>query len=220
MDNRDDRYSIFTAIVNRGKASKMLKDAKRLGVSGGSIVYGYGTAKDELLHFLELYEIEKEILFMVIENKSEAILHEKLSKKYNLEKENRGIAFSSPITGLAGVKSFIPNKKIREDGRNTMEHEAIFVVVDKHRGEEVIESAEKYGSKGATIIPGRGSGIHEKGTIFNLIIEPEKDIILMVVESENTNKIIDGIKKDLKIDEPGEGIIFAVGITRATGLIK
>ena len=143
MDNRDDRYSVFAAILNRGKASKMLKDAKKMGVSGGSIVYGYGTAKDELLHFLELYEVEKEILFMVIDSSSEDRLHDELAKKYSLDKPYKGIAFSSPLTGLAGVKGFIPNKKIREDGSKDMEHEAIFVVVDKHKGEEVIESAER-----------------------------------------------------------------------------
>jgi len=220
LDNRDDRYSIFTVIVNRGRASRILKDAKKMGVTGGSIVYGYGSLKDEFLHFLELYEVEKEILFMVIENEMEDILHDKLRKDYSLHKPNRGIAFSAPVTALAGVKGFEANRKLREDGSENMSHEAIFVIVDRHRGEEVVESAEKYGSKGATIIPGRGSGVHEKGTIFNLVIEPEKEIVLLIVEKENTNTIIDGLKEDLKIDEPGEGIIFSMGLNRTSGLFK
>ncbi len=220
MNNRDNRYSIFTIVVNRGKASSILKDLKKLGVTGGTIVYGYGTLKDELLHFLELYEVEKEILFIIVKNELVDNIYIELEKKYKFNKAHKGIAFSSPISALAGKMGFEPNNKLIEDRGNDMEYEAIFVIVEKHKGEKVVEVAGKYGSKGATIIPGRGSGIHEKGTIFNLIIEPEKEIVLLVVPTDDTNKIIDGIKEELKINEPGEGIIFAIGVNETLGLVE
>lgn len=220
MNNRDDRYSLFTVIVNRGKASAILKDAKSFGVTGGTIVYGFGTARDELLHFLELYEVEKEILFMIVKNEMVKQLFEEIEKKYKLFKPHRGIAFSSPLSALAGKVGFEPNNKMIENRGNEMDYEAIFVVVEKHKGEIVVEVAEKYGSKGATIIHARGSGVHEKGTIFNLVIEPEKEIVLLIVPSEDTNKIIDGIKEELQIDKPGEGIIFAIGVNETAGLVK
>ena len=99
-------------------------------------------------------------------------------------------------------------------------YQAIWVIVDRGNGEEVIASAAAAGSRGGTIIYGRGSGIHETGKIFNFPIEPEKEIVLILAEIDQVDAIADRIYNDLKIGEPGNGIIFIQDTVRTYGIFK
>lgn len=214
MYNKDESHSVFITIVEKGKASKILEESKKVGVKGGTIVYGTGTASGGLLHLLELYEIKKEILVMVLETKIIDNLIEHLNKKFHFERPNHGIAFSIPLTNLMGCR----NEENITDRSDKMDYEAVFVIVERGNADEVIDVADKSGARGATVIHGRGSGIHEKGSIFNIVIEPEKEIVLMLVQKEKTDTIINNIKEELELDKPGKGIIFVTGVDNAVGL--
>ena len=210
-------YSVAVAILKKDKGSKALKLLKDIGVTGGTIVYASGTANSEVLKFLEYTSIKKEILFSVINSQDESKVLETLNNKLDLEKANNGIAFTIPLTEVIGSGSKI-NKEDRKETID-MTYEVIFVIVDNHRGEEVVSIAEKYGSKGATIIHGRGSGIHEKASIFNITIEPEKEIVMMLVKTEKHDEILNGLSEDLNIQDPGQGIIFSASVNQALGLV-
>ena len=97
-------------------------------------------------------------------------------------------------------------------------HNAIFTIVDRGMGETVVEAAEKAGSRGATIIHARGSGIHENSKLFSMVVEPEKDIVLILAEQSLTEGIVASIRETLKIDKPGHGIIFVLDINKTYGL--
>ena len=87
-----------------------------------------------------------------------------------------------------------------------MEYQAIFIIVDRGLGHEVVDVATEAGARGATIINARGSGIHEKEVFFSINIEPEKEIVMIINQKEETDKNIDDLKENMKIDEPGKGI--------------
>lgn len=218
MYNKDEAHSVFITIVEKGKASKILEESKKVGVKGGTIVYGKGTASGGLLHLLELYEIKKEILVMVLENRiiEDLIVH--LNEKFHFEKTNHGIAFSIPLTNVMGYTNKNSENYIT-DRSGKMNYDAVFVIVERGNADEVIEVADKSGARGATVIHGRGSGVHEKGSIFNIVIEPEKEIVLMLVQSDKTESIISSIKEELDIDKPGKGIIFVTNVDKAVGLV-
>ena len=97
-------------------------------------------------------------------------------------------------------------------------YKCIYIVVDKGMGEEVIEVANKAGSRGGTIISGRGSGIHETKKLFSMEIEPEKDVVMILAEEDIFKNITDAIKKEIKLDVPGKGIMFANDVTNAYGM--
>lgn len=97
-------------------------------------------------------------------------------------------------------------------------YSAIFVVVERGKAEAVIETAEYAGSRGGTIINARGSGIQERSTLFNMAIEPEKEIVLIISEKEKTDNIAASINKSLEIETPGNGIMFVLDINKTYGL--
>ncbi len=97
---------------------------------------------------------------------------------------------------------------------------AIYTIVDRGLADNVIEAAGKAGSKGGTVINARGSGIHETQKVFNILIEPEKEIVLILSEKENTKNVLDAITKELNIEEPGKGIMFVTNVIQTYGLVK
>lgn len=81
-----------------------------------------------------------------------------------------------------------------------------------------MEAATKAGSRGGTIINARGSGIHETHTLFAMAIEPEKEIVLILSENNTTEAIVAAIRQELRVDEPGNGIIFVLDVNETYGL--
>ncbi len=213
-------FELIYVIVNRGLGSKVLHIAKNSGISGGAIFLGKGTINNRFLEMLALCDIQKEIV-MIVANKA-ICLHfiEMLNRELKLNKPNHGIAYSIPVMGICGSRSY-NCKNLNELGgiENTM-YQSIIVIVDKGKGEAVVEAATQAGSKGATIINARGSGIHETSKLFAMEIEPEKEIVLMITKSEQTNEIVSSIHEKFQIDKPGNGIIFIQNISQTYGLYE
>jgi nitrogen regulatory protein P-II 1 len=84
--------------------------------------------------------------------------------------------------------------------------------------DKVVDTAKKAGATGATIIPARGTGIHEAKTLFGLSLEAQTDIILFLVEEHLVAKILDTIKKAGEFHKPGTGIAFVVPVEHVVGL--
>ena len=99
-------------------------------------------------------------------------------------------------------------------------YNVITIIVNKGKGEDVIEAAVKAGSLGGTIINGRGSGIHETSKLFNMEIEPEKENVIIISRQEKTDAIVESIKEHVEIEKPGNGIIFVQEVSSVYGLFE
>lgn len=118
---------------------------------------------------------------------------------------------------MTGMSRGHDEAKESRGAKKTM-YSVIFVVVDRGKGENVIDAAKAAGARGGTIIHGRGSGIHESSTVFSIPIEPEKEIVMILCGNELVDPIVDSVREHLKIDEPGNGIIFVQDVSRTYGL--
>lgn len=218
-NHKDNELELLFIIINCGLASKVVKSAKQKGVSGGTIFLGKGISQNHLLKLLDLSDVKREIAILIGEKTVANNALEALNKEFAFNKPHHGIAFSMPVSGLFGTRN---NNcyKINTEGRgeNDTMHKAIFVIVDKGKAESVIDSAVKAGARGGTIINSRGSGIHETSKLFSMEIEPEREIVLIVAETKLVESIITSIRTDIKLDEPGNGIMFTIDVNQAYGL--
>jgi nitrogen regulatory protein PII len=55
---------------------------------------------------------------------------------------------------------------------------------------------------------------------LGLKIVPEKDIIFLVTKGEQTNDVLEVVKKSGNLFEPGEGFVFVTKIESAFGFIE
>lgn len=211
-------FQLLVVIANYGHGSKVLKYAKEADIHGGTIILGTGTHRQPLLEFLELADTRKEIVLMIAPRKIINPALKALDEKLKLYKPNHGIAFVLPVFQFLGEGKYTYEVSEPTGGHNMTNYHAVFTIVDKGKGESVVEVASLSGAKGATIINARGSGIHETSKIFSMEIEPEKEIVLMIVQDKLVKKIVESICSELEIDQPGNGIIFVQEVHQTYGI--
>lgn len=207
-------------IVNYGLGSKVMQTAKKSGISGGTVLLGKGTIKSRLLELLALDDARKEIVLMVGARGTVRHALEQLDKKFKFTKPNHGIAFTTSVCRIVGASSYKSDYIEGGRGAEPIMYHAITVVVEKGNAELVIDAATEAGSKGGTIINARGSGIHETSKLFAMDIEPEKEVVIILSKIESTESIVSSIRNKLKIDEPGNGIIFIQDVNKTYGLYE
>jgi nitrogen regulatory protein PII len=97
---------------------------------------------------------------------------------------------------------------------------SMFDVANKDRLDDILDAAEAAGSTGGTVIHGRGAGSQEKAALFNIEIEPEKVIVLILSQVSKTTGIVDAIRDKLDVHKPNTGIVFVMDVSRTFGLYE
>lgn len=217
MTNSDvlDLKMIYV-VVYCGMGSEILQKSKQHGIKGGTVFLGKGITDNRFLKFFAICDVRKEIVMMAADGITADYVLDVLDEEFGFGGERYGMAYTISVNNITGARCYQCGG-ISEKGEEKAMYQAITVIVDKGNGERVIEAAEKAGSKSGVIINARGSGIHETSRIFAMDIEPEKEVVMILASSEKTPLIVEMIRKDLKIDEPGNGIIFTQSVNRVCG---
>lgn len=99
-----------------------------------------------------------------------------------------------------------------------MQFKLILALVKPHISDNVVDAMKKEGATGATIIPARGTGIHEAKSFFGLSIEEHTEIILFLVEEHVVEKFMKVISIAGKFNQAGTGIAFVLPVEHIYGL--
>lgn len=99
-----------------------------------------------------------------------------------------------------------------------MKFKLIMAFVKPSITDDVIDAMKKAGATGATIIPARGTGIHEAKSFFGLSIEDQTDIIVFLVEEHVVEELMEIIQLAGKFEKPGTGIAFVLPVEHIAGL--
>jgi nitrogen regulatory protein PII len=99
-----------------------------------------------------------------------------------------------------------------------MRFKLILASVKTHLSDDVVDAAKEAGATGATIVPARGTGLHEAKTFFGLSLESQTDIIMFLVEEHVAMDVLESIETAGHFDEPGTGIAFVLGVEHVSGL--
>ena len=212
------RYECVYFVVYKGLASRILHFARKRGVSGGTIFYGRQTAKGFWKHLFRLDHVEKEVLVIVTEQKLAYQLMRMVSKLLQFGMTGDGITFSVPVArfiGDGGDKHHITEKE-----KVTFMYDAINIIVNKGMAEEMLAAAQSAGAYSGTIVNARGAGQSETSRLFSLDIEPEKELLLIVVERDRTDAVIDAVNAQIDLDAPGNGIMYVQEVSRIYGQMK
>ena len=98
------------------------------------------------------------------------------------------------------------------------EFELIVSIVERGNADYVVEATRSAGASGGTIIYGRGSGIHEKDRILGVAIQPEKEVVLTLVQKEEKSQVMQSILDNTNITEAGKGICFCLPVLNVAGI--
>ena len=97
-------HEVVFAIVNSGYAEDVMDIAREQGVRGGTSLNARGVVREEAAAFfgITLHQ-EKEILMMVVEKSIRDNVLNAIYKQMGMDKKAKGIAFSLPVSDVAGL---------------------------------------------------------------------------------------------------------------------
>jgi len=99
-----------------------------------------------------------------------------------------------------------------------MRFKIVFAPVKTHKTDTIVDAAKAAGATGATIIPARGTGMHEAKTFFGLTLKDQTDIVMFLLEEHIVKQVLEAIKTAGEFDKPGTGIAFVLSVEEVLGL--
>ena len=97
-------------------------------------------------------------------------------------------------------------------------HEAIFCIVNSGFSEAVMDAAKKLGARGGTVIRARGTANSEAEKLFGITVQPEKEVVMILVPTKIKNDILHALYKEVGLQTPGQGIAFSMPVDNVVGL--
>ena len=97
-------------------------------------------------------------------------------------------------------------------------HEVIFCVVNAGFSDTAMDAAKKIGARGGTVIHARGTANSEAEKLFNITVQPDKEIVMIIVPTELRDDILHALYQEVGLSTEGQGIAFSLPVDRVVGL--
>lgn len=95
----------------------------------------------------------------------------------------------------------------------------ITCIVQRGLADAIVKAAREAGAQGATVYYARGTGVRERLGILGVAVEVEKEIINVVVASDQVDYVFDRMYLAGKLDTPGMGFIYCSQLEKAATYI-
>ncbi len=185
------------------------------------LIHGFGSADSEMLDYLGLGENKKITAISFIADDKVMHLYDTFNKRLSLTEAGKGIAFTMPLSGASGAAFALNGTKPETEGTTDMneaKYELIITIVNRGGFEAVKEAAKAAGARGGTLLHGLGLGGEEAAKFLGISIQPEKDVVLIVVPKEEREKIMEKILETAGLLTENRGICFSLPVDSALGL--
>ncbi|MDF2484839.1 MAG: hypothetical protein K0R46_1007 [Herbinix sp.] len=218
----------LVTIIDYSHIEMVEEHYRRYGLPINIVTHGYGAAKPELYNILGFGEHKKAVFLSIITENMARHLLKKLAVDFHLDKPGRGIAFTLPINGASNALNqlcMISDRNMRiesedESMTQTEGNDLILTIVNHGFYDQIIEAVRATGAKGGTLLHGRGIANDETSKFFGITIQPEKDILLIIVSHKIKHQVMESINKVAGITTEGRGICISLPVSAAQGLLK
>ena len=218
-------FQQLTLVLSEQQSHKCVRLIKEKGICGGMVLLGKGTVSTAILNMLVIKNQKREVVKILLKEEEAGEVLDFLDQALQLSKPGHGIAYLTSIIRAVGLPKRETNHQ--QSAGNTAQHvegksmfKKITVVVDLGMSDEVMDIARKAGVRGGTILHGRGAGAEIATNLFGIQIEPEKELVIILTPDDLVDKVVDALYEELKLAEPGHGILFVEPIVDTRGLFE
>ena len=99
-------------------------------------------------------------------------------------------------------------------------YEMVCCVVNAGFSDLVMDAARSEGATGGTVIHARGTANKEAEAIFQITIQPDKDLVVLLVPAKIKDNVLHAIYKKAGLDSNGQGIAFSLPVSKTAGIGK
>ncbi len=97
------KLKLLVLVVNQNKADFYTDFLQSFEVNMQVQMHAQGTAGSEMLHYLGLEESEKRVLFSIVREDRTPDIMKALEEKFSTLRGGKGIAYTVPLSSVAGV---------------------------------------------------------------------------------------------------------------------
>jgi nitrogen regulatory protein PII len=97
-------------------------------------------------------------------------------------------------------------------------YKSIFAIVNNGFSEEAMQAARACGARGGTILHARGTMSKESEKTFNITIQPDKEMVMILAKTEMVDGILKGLYTAIGTSTKAQGIVFAIPVDESIGL--
>jgi nitrogen regulatory protein P-II 1 len=95
----------------------------------------------------------------------------------------------------------------------------ITCIVQKGSADTIVKAAQDAGAQGATVFYARGGGVRERLGVLGLAVEVEKEVINIVVATDQIDRVFEKIYLAGNLDTPGMGFMYVTPLEKAATYI-
>ncbi len=129
-----------------------------------------------------------------------------------------GVAFTVPLSSSSRYVQEAFIKKEGEIMESSNNYHLIVTVVEEGNAEKVMNIAKKHGANGGTLLKGRSMGGKSSLRFFNMSIDPEKDILLIICDNDKRKEIMQAILDKYGVSTSSKGMCFSLPIDNVIGI--
>lgn len=99
-------------------------------------------------------------------------------------------------------------------------HEVIFCIVNAGFSDAAMDAARECGARGGTVINARGTATPEVEKHFNITVQPEKEIVMIIVDRAIKDNILHALYQKVGLNSEAQGIAFSLPVDKTVGLTE
>ncbi len=100
------------------------------------------------------------------------------------------------------------------------QHECIVCIVNAGFSDAVMDAAKELGARGGTVVHARGTASQEAEKFFQITIQPDKEMVMILVPAEIKDDILHALYRAVGLKTPGQGIAFSLPVDGVVGLAE
>ncbi len=100
------------------------------------------------------------------------------------------------------------------------QHECIVCIVNAGFSDAVMDAAKEFGARGGTVVHARGTASQEAERFFQITIQPDKEMVMILVPTEIKDDILHALYRAVGLKTPGQGIAFSLPVDGVVGLAE
>ena len=101
---------------------------------------------------------------------------------------------------------------------NKSKYELVLCIINAGFSEAAMDAAKEAGARGGTVIHARGTANREAEQFFNITIQPDKEVVMILVPSEIKDAVLHALYQGAGLKTAGQGIAFSLPVDDVVGL--
>lgn len=91
----------------------------------------------------------------------------------------------------------------------------ITCIVQRGVADRIVQAARDAGAQGATVTYARGTGVRERLGILGVAVEVEKEVVNIVVSTDQADRVFERLYLAGNLDTPGMGFMYITALEKA-----